>query len=83
MPCFSILLPLPVNQEPETVLPLAPGTQMERYTILSVLGQGACGIAYLVQDADLLKNILCAGLWANFDKKYKTEKETFDDARPV
>lgn len=24
----------------------------------------------LVQDADILKNILCSGLWAGFDKKY-------------
>ena len=24
----------------------------------------------LVQDADILKNILCSGLWAEFDKKY-------------
>lgn len=28
----------------------------------------------LVQDASLLQNILCAGVWAAFDKKYKTEE---------
>ena len=37
----------------------------------------------LVQDAELLKNILCTGLWAQFDKKYKAEKEASDDPRPV
>ena len=30
----------------------------------------------LVQDADLMKNILCAGLWAEFDKKYGNEEGT-------
>lgn len=30
----------------------------------------------LVQDAGLLKNILCAGLWQQFDQKYKGGKET-------
>ena len=28
----------------------------------------------LVQDAGILKNILCAGLWAQFNKKYKKEE---------
>ena len=43
---------------PDAVLPLAPGTVMERYTILSVLGQGACGIAYLSQDEELGRRLL-------------------------
>lgn len=37
----------------------------------------------LVQDAELMKNILCAGLWASFDRKYSVKKETSDDPRPV
>ena len=28
----------------------------------------------LVQDAELLKNILCAGLWARFDRKFKVDE---------
>ena len=30
----------------------------------------------LVQDAGLLKNILCAGLWARFDHKFSKRKES-------
>ena len=33
----------------------------------------------LVQDAGLLKNILCSGLWAQFDKKYSNEKGRSDE----
>ena len=29
----------------------------------------------LVTDADILKNILCMGLWTEFNKKYQTDKE--------
>ena len=29
----------------------------------------------LVQDADILKNILCVGLWTEFDKKYSLKKK--------
>ena len=29
----------------------------------------------LVTDAGILKNILCAGLWTEFDKKFQTDKE--------
>ncbi len=32
----------------------------------------------LVQDAPLMQNILCAGLWAAFDKKFGEEKGTAD-----
>ena len=35
----------------------------------------------LVQDAAILKNILCAGLWAQFNKRYK--KEESDGTGPV
>lgn len=34
----------------------------------------------LVQDAGLLKNILCIGLWADFDKKYGSEDMSRDGA---
>ena len=39
----------------------------------------------LVQDAGILKNILCAGLWTSFDKKYKREekKEETDGTGPL
>ena len=35
----------------------------------------------LVQDAELLKNILCSGLWTQFDKRFK--KEERDGTGPV
>ena len=37
----------------------------------------------LVQDAGLMQNILCVGLWAAFDKKFGSEKGTTDGSRPV
>ncbi len=37
----------------------------------------------LVQDAKLLQNILCVGLWAQFDKKYSGRKEIPDGAGSV
>lgn len=38
----------------------------------------------LVQDVDILKNILCVGLWAQFNAKYKkNEKGCSDGNRPV
>lgn len=44
---------------------------------------GSCLRAYdrlpLVQDKDLLDNILCAGVWAQFDKKFLTEREGSSD----
>lgn len=44
--------------KPTSVQPLAPGTTIERYTIVCVLGVGACGIAYLVKDEDLERKML-------------------------
>lgn len=37
----------------------------------------------LVQDASILKNILCVGLWTQFDRKYKGKKETADGSGSV
>jgi hypothetical protein len=38
----------------------------------------------LVEDAGILKNILCMGLWSAFDKKYKpSEKEQDNGSRSV
>ena len=37
----------------------------------------------LVQDADILKNILCVGLWTEFDKKYSTKKGPSDGTGSV
>ena len=33
----------------------------------------------LVQDAGILKNVLCSGLWAQFDKKYSNKKGRSDE----
>lgn len=37
----------------------------------------------LIKDTAILKNILCLGLWIEFNKKYPTEKEQPDVSRPV
>jgi len=37
----------------------------------------------LVQDAGILKNILCAGLWAQFERKYGDKRETSDGTGSV
>lgn len=37
----------------------------------------------LVQDAGILKNVLCAGLWAQFEKKYSNKKGPSDDSGSV
>jgi hypothetical protein len=37
----------------------------------------------LVQDAAILKNILCAGLWTQFHKRYKDKKEESDGTGPL
>lgn len=47
------------------------------FTALLRMLLGECVLAFdrlpLVQDADILKNILCVGVWAQFDRKYKQE----------
>ena len=37
----------------------------------------------LVQDANILKNVLCAGLWAQFEKKYSNKKGTSNESGSV
>lgn len=37
----------------------------------------------LVQDVQLMQNILCAGLWAQFNKKYSNKKGPVDESGPV
>lgn len=37
----------------------------------------------LVQDTHLLKNILCVGLWTQFDRKYLGKKDSVDGTGPV
>ncbi len=37
----------------------------------------------LVQDTDILKNILCLGLWASFNRKYQPEKGPSDVSGPI
>jgi len=32
----------------------------------------------IVEDAGILKNILCSGLWQQFEKKYSEKKETYN-----
>ena len=45
-----------------------------------ILGEGLMAFDRLplVQDAGILKNILCAGLWAQFDQKYSNKKGQAD-----
>ncbi len=37
----------------------------------------------LVQDADILQNVLCAGVWTQFDRKFGKKKEAEENAGPV
>ncbi len=37
----------------------------------------------LLQDASILKNILCVGLWTHFDRKYSGKKDSADGTGPV
>lgn len=37
----------------------------------------------LVQDADILLNVLCSGVWTQFDRKYVKKKEAAENAGPV
>ena len=59
----------------------------ERFRDMLKLVLGPCLFHFdrlpLVQDADILKNILCFGLWAKFDKKYSDKKGPSDDPGSV
>lgn len=63
-----------------------PDNEQRFRAILRML-LGDCLAAFdrlpLVQDASILKNILCVGLWAQFDRKYKGKKESADGAGSV
>ncbi|MBR5094014.1 MAG: hypothetical protein IK095_02870 [Oscillospiraceae bacterium] len=63
-----------------------PDNEQRFRDILKML-LGDCLLAFdrlpLVQDAGLLKNILCLGLWTRFDRKYARKKETADGAGSV
>lgn len=55
----------------------------ERFRSILRMQMGDCICAFdrlpLVQDAALLKNILCLGLWTEFDRRYKGKKEEKHD----
>ena len=54
----------------------------QRFRATIQMLQGDCIPAFdrqpLVQDAPLLKNILCLGLWTRFDRRFKRKKEDQD-----
>ena len=55
----------------------------ERFRAILQMLMGDCILAFdrlpLVQDAGLLKNILCLGFWTQFDRRFKDKKEEKDD----
>ena len=50
-----------------------------------ILGDGLMAFDRLplIQDLGILKNILCAGLWAQFDQKYSGKKGQADGTGSV
>lgn len=64
---------------------LASNEQRFRDILQMILGD--CLLSFdrlpLVQDVPLLKNILCAGLWQQFDQKYRGKRGSADGAGPV
>lgn len=59
----------------------------QRFRAVLKMLLGDCAHAFdrlpLVQDAALLKNILCVGLWAQFDRKYLGKKDALDGTGSV
>ena len=59
-------------------LAMGQGRDTGKWEQYLVLAMARCTESYeklpLVQDAGLLKNILCAGLWARFDRKFKVDE---------
>ena len=59
----------------------------DRFRSILRMLMGDCVHAFdrlpLVQDAALLKNILCLGLWTQFDRRYRAKKEEKDDQGSV
>ncbi len=47
---------LPAESMPGKALPI--GTCLERYELKAVLGQGGCGITYLAEDSELLRDVV-------------------------
>jgi len=64
---------------------LADNEQRFRDILEMILGE--CLASFdrlpLVQDVPLLKNILCAGLWQQFNQKYSRKRGSADGAGPV
>lgn len=64
---------------------LPDNQQRFRDILKMILGQ--CLMSFdrlpLVQDVNILKNILCSGLWLQFNKKYSDKKEPSDDSGSV
>ncbi len=63
------------------------GNNEQRFRSIMNMLLSDCLVAFdrlpLVQDASILKNILCVGLWTQFDRKYKGKKETADGSGSV
>ena len=63
-----------------------PDNERRFRAILQML-MGDCLLAFdrlpLVQDVSILKNILCVGLWTQFDRKFKGKKESSDGSGSV
>ena len=55
----------------------------QRFRAILQMLMGDCVLAFdrlpLVQDAGLLKHILCLGFWTQFDRLYQAKKEEKDD----
>ena len=64
---------------------LPDNEQRFRDILRMILGEGLMAFDRLplVQDAGILKNILCAGLWAQFDQKYSKKKGQADGTGSV
>lgn len=64
---------------------LTDNAERFRGMLKMLLGECAAELAYLplVQDAELLENIVCAGLWQEFDKKYGSKDGAEHGTGPV
>ncbi len=64
---------------------LRSNEQRFRDILKMILGEGLLAFDRLplVQDVGIMKNVLCAGLWAQFDRKYTEKKGQADGAGSV